>query len=373
MSSPPLFVTRPYLPPLEDFVPLLKEVWDSRVLTNGGPFHQRLEQALAEYLGVPHVALFNNGTVALMVALQALQVQGEVVTTPYTFVATPHALLWNKLQPVFVDIDPRTGNIDASLIEASLSERSSAILPVHCYGEPCDTQAVAAVAAAHQLPVLYDAAHAFGVERDGRSVLLDGDLSVLSFHATKTFHTFEGGAVVCHDAGMKRRIDDLKNFGFRGQVTVVEAGLNGKLNEMQAAFGMLMLGHADRLREGRATMAAQYDLLLREMPGVRHLQRAPGIRRAHGYYPIVIDAEFGLHRDDVHRRLEQQGIFARRYFYPLVSDFPMYRDLPSAHPTRLPHARALADRVLCLPLHAEGGGDAERVVEALWRIQRGRA
>jgi len=365
MSRPPLYVTRPYLPPLEEFTPLLREIWDSRVLTNGGPFHQRLEAALAEYLGVPHVALFNNGTVALMVALQALQVQGEVITTPYTFVATPHALLWNKLTPVFVDIDPRTGNLDPALIEEAISERTAAILPVHCYGEPCDTAAIAEVARRRRLPVIYDAAHAFGVQRDGRSLLLEGDLSVLSFHATKTFHTFEGGAVVCHDAAMKRRIDDLKNFGFRNQITVIEAGLNGKMNEMQAAFGLLMLNHIDELRERRAAMVAQYDALLAGVPGIARLARDASARAANGYYPVLIEPGFGLHRDEVHRRLEAKGIFTRRYFYPLVSDMPMYRDLPSAHPLRLPRARALADSVLCLPLHAEPGDDAERVVNAL--------
>ncbi|PWF21221.1 DegT/DnrJ/EryC1/StrS family aminotransferase [Corticimicrobacter populi] len=346
-TSPPVFVTQPSLPPLEEFLPYLQAIWDSKTLTNGGPMHQQLEKALCEYLGVDHIALFCNGTIALLTALQALDIQGEVITTPYSFVATSHSLLWNRLTPVFVDVDPATFNLDPARIEAAITEHTTAILPVHCYGIPCDTTAIQAIAQRHGLKVIYDAAHAFGVEDTGGSILRHGDLSVLSFHATKVFNTFEGGAIVCHDATTKQRIDRLKNFGFIDETTVAAAGINGKMSEVNAAFGLLQLKHVDQAIEARRQCFELYRSGLADIPGIR-----PGIdggiaKANHAYFPILVEPPYPLSRDELHARLRAHGIHARRYFYPLISDFPMYRDAATG---QWPHAAHLSKHVLCLPI-----------------------
>ncbi len=345
----PLYVTQPDLPPLEDFVASLEQIWDSKFLTNGGRFHQQLEAALCDYLGVEHVALFNNGTTALLTALQALGIEGEVVTTPYSFVATSHALLWNRLQPVFADIDPLTFNLDSDRIEAALTPRTTAIMPVHCYGTPCDVERIEAIARKHGLKVIYDAAHAFGVRQNGRSILRHGDLSVLSFHATKVFTTFEGGAIVCHDAATKARIDQLKNFGIVDETTVVAAGINGKMNEVSAAFGLLQLGRVDAALARRRDIAAHYRRLLATVEGIT-TPAEPGHEANYGYFPILVGDSHPLGRDALFHKLREHGIVARRYFYPLISAFPMYRDLPSAAPENLPQAARIARQVICLPI-----------------------
>lgn len=349
MSEKPIFVTQPFLPPLEEFIPYLQQIWDSRILTNGGPLHQQLEQALCEYLGVEHIALFNNGTIALVTALQALELSGEVITTPYSFVATAHALLWNGLTPVFVDIDPHTLNLDPAKIEAAITPNTSAILPVHCYGNPCDVAAIQAIADRHGLKVLYDAAHAFGVQDAGGSILRHGDLSVLSFHATKVFNTFEGGAIVCRDAATKRRIDALKNFGIVDEVTVTAAGLNGKLSEIHAAAGLLQLKHLDQVLQRRAEIDRTYRAHLRDVPGIRLIAGTGQTVANHAYFPILVEDDYPLSRDALYQRLKARQIFTRRYFYPLISALPMYRELPSAR--LLPVAQRIANHVLCLPLH----------------------
>lgn len=346
----PIYVTQPTLPPLEDFVESLKTIWENKVLTNGGPFHQQLEKALCAYLGVPEIALFNNGAIALLTGLQALGLRGEVITTPYSFVATTHSLLWNNLTPVFVDVEPRTLNIDPRKIEAAITPRTTAILPVHCYGHPCDTAAIKAIADAHGLKVFYDAAHAFGVQDAGGSVLRHGDLSILSFHATKVFNTFEGGAMVCPDAATKKRIDQLKNFGIVDEVTVDAPGLNGKVAEVNAAFGLLQLQHVDAAIAHRQGVDHHYRARLAEVPGIHCLPDAGETRANYAYFPILVGPEYPLSRDALNQRLKDVGIFARRYFFPLISTFPMYRGLPSAQPGNLPVATDAADRVLCLPM-----------------------
>lgn len=346
-------VTRPFLPPLAEFVPYLERIWESRWVTNGGPMHQELERALCRYLDVPFLSLFNNGTNALLAALQALDLPegSEVVTTPFSFVATAHAIRWNRLTPVFSDVEPTHGNLDAAKIEAAITPRTRAILPVHVYGNPCDTAAIAAVATRHGLKVLYDAAHLFGVKRPARPPLRDGDLSVLSFHATKVFGTFEGGAVVCHTEAMKQRIDSLKNFGFTGETTVAEVGMNGKMNEVQAAFGLLALTHIDEALARRRAVAERYTAVLSGIPGIGIVRPADGVEPAWPYFPITVDAaQFGRSRDDLFEECKRHDILPRRYFYPLISSFAPYRDLPAAAPERLPVAARLADRVLCLPI-----------------------
>ncbi len=361
----PIYVTQPELPPLEDFVPLLREIWDSRFLTNSGPFHQRFERALCEYLGVEHVALFANATLALVTALQGLRIGGEVITTPYSFVATSHALLWNGIKPVFVDVDERTLNLDPALIEAAITPQTTAIMPVHCYGQPCDTAAIQRIADTYNLRVIYDAAHAFGVRQAGASVLRQGDLSVLSFHATKVFNTFEGGAIVCPDAKTKARIDQLKNFGFVDEVTVVAPGINGKMSEFNAALGLLQLQGIDAALAARAGVAARYRQAFADLPGISCLLPAhEGHNNA--YFPVRVGAEYPLSRDALYERLRGQGIFARRYFYPLISSFPMYRGLPSAAPSRLPVAERAAREVLCLPIYpALAATDQDRIIAML--------
>lgn len=346
-----IFVTQPSLPPLEEFIPYLKEIWSNKILTNGGPFHQQLEKALCEYLGVKHLALFSNGTLGLVTALQALRITGEVITTPYSFVATAHSLLWNGIKPVFVDVDPHTLNLDPARIEAAITPQTTAIMPVHCYGHPCDVKAIQKIADNYNLKVIYDAAHAFGVQDEGGSLLRHGDLSVLSFHATKVFNTFEGGAIICPDAKTKQRIDHLKNFGFVDETTVVAPGINGKMSEINAAFGMLQLQHIDAMLEKRQSIDAAYRLALRNIPGIRCLQDAGEQVANYSYFPILIEADYPLSRDGLYQKLKDNNIFARRYFYPLITDFPMYRSMPSANRENLPVATAAAACVLCLPIY----------------------
>jgi dTDP-4-amino-4,6-dideoxygalactose transaminase/predicted O-linked N-acetylglucosamine transferase (SPINDLY family) len=356
-----IYVTQPDLPPLQDFVASLEQIWDSKHLTNGGPFHQQLEQALCEHLGVEHISLFANGTLALMTALQALGIEGEVITTPYSFAATTHAMKWNGLTPVFADIDPRTFNLDPDRIEAAITPSTRAIMPVHCYGTPCDVERIEAIARKHGLKVIYDAAHAFGVRQDGRSILRRGDLSVLSFHATKVFSTFEGGAIVCRDAATKRHIDHLKNFGIADEVTVVAAGINGKMNEVSAAMGLLQLQRVDAAIAKRGQVAAQYRRLLDGVAGITCMPE-PRHDANHGYFPILVGDGHALDRDGLYQKLRDAGIHARRYFHPLISEFPMYRTLPSAAPGNLPHAAAAARQVLCLPIYpALAAQDIERI------------
>ena len=347
----PIYVTQPYLPPLAEFLPYLEKIWDSKVLTNGGPFHQQLERALCEYLGVEHIALFTNGTIALVTALQALRITGEVITTPYSFVATAHSLLWNGIKPVFVDIDPNTLNMDPTKIEAAITPQTTAIMPVHCYGHPCDVDAIQKIADNYNLKVIYDAAHAFGVRHQGGSVLNYGDLSVLSFHATKVFNTFEGGAIVCPDAKTKLRIDQLKNFGFVDEVTVVAPGINGKMSEINAAFGLLQLQHITQAISQRQEIDAIYRNALEGVSGIRCLSEINDTGANYSYFPILIDAQYPISRDELYDRLKENGIYARRYFYPLISDFPMYRGMPSARRENLPSASKAASQILCLPIY----------------------
>ncbi len=349
----PIPVTEPFMPPLEDFIPYLEKIWEAKWLTNAGQFHQELEQRLATRLGVEHLSLFSNGTIALIVALQALRVVGEVITTPYSFVATAHSLLWNNIRPVFVDIDPVTFNMDPAKIESAITADTTAIMPVHCYGNPCDVEAIQDIADRHGLSVIYDAAHAFGVDYKGQSLLKHGDLSVLSFHATKVFNTFEGGAIVSKDAKTKQRIDHLKNFGFVDEVTVVEAGINGKMNEVQAAFGLLQLEHVDRLIAARGVIDAHYRGMLEGIRGITPYHRIDGASRNYSYFPVLVGADYPLTRDQLYLKLREHGIMARRYFFPLISDFPMYRELPSAPRSNLPNAANVADQVLCLPIYPD--------------------
>jgi len=351
MSDKPINVTQPELPPLEEFIPYLEKIWDSKILTNGGPFHQQLEKALCNYLGVEHLALFTNGTIALVTALQALRITGEVITTPYSFVATSHSLLWNGIKPIFVDIDPGTFNLDPAKIEAAITPHTTAIMPVHCYGNPCDVEAIERIADIYNLRVIYDAAHAFGVQDQGGSILRHGDLSVLSFHATKVFNTFEGGAIVCPDAKTKQRIDYLKNFGFVDEVTVVAPGINGKMSEMNAALGLLQLQHIDQALVRRKEIDATYRVLLKGTKGISCLQDNGQKVANYSYFPILVDSDYSISRDALYEKLRDNNIYGRRYFYPLISDFPMYRGQLSAHSKNLPVASNLAIKVLCLPIY----------------------
>lgn len=348
-----IYVTQPYMPPLEEFMPYLEKIWENKWLTNGGPFHQELEKKLADYLGVEHLALFANGTLALVTALQSLRITGEVITTPFSFVATAHSLLWNGIKPVFVDIHPETFNLDPEKIEAAITPQTTAILPVHVYGNPCDVEKIQKIADTYGLKIIYDAAHAFGVNYKDESLLKHGDLSILSFHATKVFNTFEGGAIVCPDAKTKKRIDDLKNFGYAGEVTVVATGINAKMNEIQAAFGLLQLKHVGKAIERRCEIDAQYREQLSSVHGITCPPLPADTTYNYSYFPILIEKEYPLLRDELNDKLRQQGIYARRYFYPLISEFPMYRGLPSAAKSNLPFARKAADQVLCLPIYPD--------------------
>jgi dTDP-4-amino-4,6-dideoxygalactose transaminase len=353
MSDKPIYVTQPFLPPLEEFTAYLEQIWENKTLTNGGPFHQQLEKALCEYLGVEHIALFNNGTIALITALQALKIKGEVITTPYSFVATAHSLLWNGIEPVFVDIDPKTLNLDPSKIEAAITSKTTAIMPVHCYGHPCDVDAIQEIADRNNLKVIYDAAHAFGVQCDCGSVLKHGDLSVLSFHATKVFNTFEGGAIVCPDVKTKRHIDQLKNFGFVDEVTVDVAGINGKMSEVNAAFGLAQLNHIDGALERRKKVDVLYRSLLKDVKGIRCLENAGEKVANYSYFPILVDQDYLLTRDELYQKLKDCNIFARRYFYPLISQFPMYKSLNSSSSKNLLFALEASEKVLCLPIYPD--------------------
>lgn len=364
--SKKIFVTEPYLPPLEEFLPYLQTIWERKILTNGGPFHGELERALCDYLGVEHLALFTNATIALITALQSLRITGEVITTPYSFVATTHSLLWNGIKPVFVDIDARTLNIDPRQIESAITPSTTAIMPVHCYGQPCDVDAIQKIADNYNLRVIYDAAHAFGVNVDGGSVLRHGDLSVLSFHATKVFNTFEGGAIVCPDARTKQRIDQLKNFGIVDEVSVVAPGINGKMSEFNAAFGLLQLKHMPEVLARRREVDLRYREGLSGVRGIRFLQQPGEASRNYSYFPVLVDPEYGMTRDALYERLREHDVFARRYFYPLISEFPMYRNLASSHRDNLPVASEAASRVLCLPMSPTLGlDDQQRTISVI--------
>lgn len=353
-QSEKIYVTQPFLPPLDEFIPYLEDIWERKWLTNNGHYHRQLESALASYLGVRHVSLFANGTLALVTALQALRITGEVITTPFSFVATTHSLWWNNIKPVFVDIDPVTYNLNPEKIEAAITPQTTAILPVHIYGYPCDAHSIQDVADSYGLKVIYDACHAFGVKMHGQSVLNYGDLSILSFHATKVFTTFEGGAIICRDEATKKRIDFLKNFGFAGETTVVAPGINAKMNEVQAAMGLLQLNYIDRNLDKRKKIAGLYRHGLEAVPGICCLQDIDGTTHNYSYFPIFIDqAEYGRSRDAVYEELKSRQILTRRYFYPLISQFPMYKGLESARPENLSVAEQAARQVLCLPMYPD--------------------
>lgn len=346
-------VTTPLLPPLEEFTKYLEDIWKRKWITNNGHYHQELEKALCEYLKVPFLCLFTNGTIPIMVALQALRITGEVITTPYSFVATTHSLWWNGIKPVFVDIELKTGNLDPDKIEAAITPKTTAIMPVHVYGNPCNTEKIKKIADTYGLKVIYDAAHAFGVEVNGRSILNEGDMSTLSFHATKTYNTIEGGALICHDAETKKRIDYLKNFGFAGETTVVAPGINGKMDEIRAAYGLLALNYVDNAIAKRKEVAEQYRKEL-NIPGISFLEDIENVKHNYSYFPILVDTEeYGMSRDELYEKLRVNNIFGRRYFYPLISDFSTYRGLPSAAKDNLPVANKIADSVICLPIHHE--------------------
>ena len=348
----PITVTSPLLPNLEEFNQYLQEIWDSKWITNNGTFHKQLEDALCAYLKVPYISLFTNGTLPLLTALQALRITGEVITTPYSFVATTHSIWWNGCRPVFVDIDPATGNIDPDRIEAAITPKTTAIMPVHVYGKPCDTKRIKEIADKYGLKVIYDAAHAFGVEVNGESILNAGDFSTLSFHATKVFNTIEGGAMVMHDAETKKRIDYLKNFGFANEVEVVGPGINSKMDEIRSAYGLLNLKQVDAAIEARHQVAIRYREALDGVPGITFFYDMPGVRHNYSYFPIFVDAEeYGMTRDELYFKMREKGVLGRRYFYPLISTFSTYRGLPSAAKDNLPQAHKMADSVICLPMH----------------------
>lgn len=352
MSNKNITVTSPLLPNLDEFHELLKEIWESKWITNNGSFHKQLEKALAEYLKVPFVSLFTNGTLPLLTALQALHISGEVITTPYSFVATTHALWWNGIKPVFVDIEWATGCMDPHKIEAAITPKTTAIMPVHVYGKPCNVKAIQEIADKYGLKVIYDAAHAFGVEQDGVSLMNYGDLSTLSFHATKVYNTIEGGAMVMHDEKTKQRIDYLKNFGFAGETEVVGPGINSKMDEMRAAYGLLNLKQVDAAIEARHQVAIKYREALKDVDGIEYWNDLPGVKHNYSYFPIFVHQKtYGMSRDELYFKLKEQGILARRYFYPLISDFSTYRGLPSATKENLPVATEMAREVICLPMH----------------------
>lgn len=394
MDNKQITVTSPLLPNLDEFHELLKEIWDSKWITNNGAFHQQLETALAEYLKVPYVSLFTNGTLPLLTALQALRITGEVITTPYSFVATTHSIWWNGCKPVFVDVDPKTGNMDPDKIEAAITPKTTAIMPVHCYGKPCDVRRIKEIADKYGLKVIYDAAHAFAleipkyesdykvafdeannvfnpsqaakkVEVETESILNWGDMSTLSFHATKVYNTIEGGAMIMHDAETKKRIDYLKNFGFAGETTVVGPGINSKVDEMRAAYGLLNLKQVDAAIEARKKIADVYREALRGVDGLTFYEDMPGVKHNYSYFPMFIDAEkYGMTRDELYFKMKEANVLGRRYFYPLISEFSTYRGLESARKENLPNAHKMADTVICLPMHHElSEGDMERILK----------
>ena len=343
MLEKPVFVTQPALPPLEEFTEYLKKIWDNKILTNNGPFHQQFEKEMAEYLGVKYISVFSNGTLALITALQALRITGEVITTPFSFVATTHSLWWNNIKPVFADIEPNTFNLDPEKVEAAITPQTTAIMPVHVYGNPCNLEALQKIADTYGLKLIYDAAHAFGVNVNGQSVLNFGDLSILSFHATKVFNTVEGGAIICQDEKTKKRIDYLKNFGFADEVTVIEPGINAKMNEIQAAYGLIQLSKVDGYIQGRKEVADFYREELKGVHGITCLPDIAGIRHNYSCFPILVDSSIYLKtRDELYEMLKSNNIFGRRYFYPLITHFPTYRGLPSAKPSNLPVAESVA-------------------------------
>jgi dTDP-4-amino-4,6-dideoxygalactose transaminase len=371
MSSHPIYVTRPYLSPLEEFIPYLEKIWENKVVTNNGPFHQELESELCKYLGVEYISLFTNGTIALVTALQALKISGEVITTPYSFVATSHSLVWNNITPVFVDIDSKTCNLDSEQIEAAITSKTQAIMPVHCYGNPCEVEQIEKIANKYKLKVIYDAAHAFGVRYKGKSVLKYGDLSVLSFHATKVFNTIEGGAIVSPDRETKKQIDFLKNFGFADEVTVVAPGINGKMSELNAAFGLLQLKHIDKAMERRKQIQIIYRSGLTNIRGVSIPETQKLSEDNASYFPIFIGADFPLTRDDLYWHLKNQGINGRRYFFPLLSNMSMYKHLPSSDPRKLLNAHTAANNVICLPIYPDmNNQDVDRVIQAIKKLGR---
>jgi dTDP-4-amino-4,6-dideoxygalactose transaminase len=347
-------VTQPFLPPLTEFIPYLEDIWERKWLTNNGFYHKELEKALCEYLNVPYISLFTNGTLPLIVALQALDITGEVITTPYSFVATTHALWWNGIKPVFVDIEEKTGNLNPYKIEAAITPKTTAIMSVHVYGNPCNMEAIKQIADKNGLKVIYDAAHAFGVEKEGKSILNAGDISTLSFHATKAYNTAEGGALVCHDETMKKKIDYLKNFGFAGETEVVMPGINGKMDEIRAALGLLNLKYIDSSIKKRQTIASLYRQELKNISGITVMDEILNVKSNYSYFPIFVNKdEYGMNRDDLYEKLKTHNIYGRRYFFPLISTFSPYRNLDSANPENLPVATKLADSVICLPIHHE--------------------
>lgn len=367
MDNKLITVTSPLLPNLDDLNEMLKQIWESKWITNNGSFHKQLEKELAAYLKVPYISLFTNGTLPLITALQALRITGEVITTPYSFVATTHALWWNGIKPVFVDIDSRTGNIDPDRIEAAITPKTTAIMPVHVYGKPCDTKRIQEIADQYGLKVIYDAAHAFGVEVNGESILNAGDLSTLSFHATKVYNTVEGGAMVMHDEKMKKRIDYLKNFGFANETTVVGPGINSKMDEVRSAYGLLNLKQVDAAIEARHNVAVKYREALRNVEGITFFDDMPGVKHNYSYFPIFVDAKkYGMTRDELYFKMKEQNVLGRRYFYPLISEFSTYRGLESAKPENLPEAHKMADSVICLPMHhALTSNDIDRIINII--------
>ena len=369
MNEKQITVTSPLLPDLEEFNALLKEIWDSKWVTNHGSFHKQLERELAEYLKVPYISLFTNGTLPLLTALQALHITGEVITTPYSFVATTHSIWWNGCKPVFVDIDPATGNIDPDAIEAAITNKTTAIMPVHVYGKPCDTKRIQEIADKYGLKVIYDAAHAFGVEVNGESILNAGDMSTLSFHATKVYNTLEGGALVMHDEATKKRVDYLKNFGFAGETEVVAPGINSKVDEVRAAYGILNLRQVDAAIEARHQVAIKYREALRPVEGITFMDDMPGVKHNYSYFPLFVDAEkYGMTRDELYEKMKAHNVLGRRYFYPLISTFTTYKGYESANPRNLPKAHKMADSVICLPMHHElSAEDIDRVLELIVR------
>lgn len=360
-------VTSPLLPDLKEFEKMLEDIWQRKWLTNNGHYHQELEKALSEYLGVPYLSLFTNGTLPLITALQAMRITGEVITTPYSFVATTHSIWWNNLKPVFVDVEEETGNIDPEKIEAAITPQTTAIMPVHVYGTPCNTKRIQEIADIYGLKVIYDAAHAFGVNVDGKSILEEGDMSTLSFHATKVYNTIEGGALICRDEATKKRIDYLKNFGFAGETTVVAPGINSKMDEIRSAYGLLNLKQVDNAIAKRKHIAEQYREALKDVSGIRFLKDIEGVRHNYSYFPIFINEnEYGKTRDTLYTQLKENNILGRRYFYPLISNFPVYRGLESANPNNLPIATKLADQVLCLPMYADlTDNDVSRILQVV--------
>lgn len=360
-------VTSPLLPDLKEFEKYLEDIWNRKWLTNNGYYHKELEKALADYLGVPYLSLFTNGTLPLITALQAMRITGEVITTPYSFVATTHSIWWNGIKPVFVDVDEKTGNIDPEKIEAAITPKTTAIMPVHVYGTPCDTKRIKEIADKYGLKVIYDAAHAFGVKVNGKSILEEGDISTLSFHATKVYNTVEGGALICHDEATKKRIDYLKNFGFADEVTVVAPGINSKMDEIRSAYGLLNLQQVDKAIESRKSTAFKYREGLKDIEGIRFLCDIEGVKHNYSYFPIFIDEnKYGMSRDALYMKLKEQNILARRYFYPLISEFSTYRGLESATVENLPIAHKLASSVICLPMYAfMEDCDIERVISVI--------